>query len=184
MEAHQLPAAYTFSSTVRASSWVPSTFSSAALARSQALSAPFLQRCRPHVRFFGCLSYGHVKVLRNGFLRRNFEAVARLFSAPLFQLFLHSFVSLLFACVISFNMSFFKLLHCTLYHFFVLIKDEFISFWILFFSATTTLCMNIKYTLSFNDTWSRKNALKHIPASLSLLTLSSITMLILNKLNS
>ena len=107
---------------------VPCTFSSAVLAQSQVLSAPFLQRCRPHVGFFGCLSYGHVKVLRNGFLRRNFEAAARLFSAPLLRLFLHSFVFLLFACVVSFNMSLFKLLHCTLYYFFVLIKDEFISF--------------------------------------------------------
>ena len=123
--APQLPVPGTFSSTVRASSWVPCTFSSAALARSQALSAPFLQRCRPRVGFFGCLSYGHVKVLRNGFLRRNFEAAARLFSAPLLQLFLHSFVSLLFACVISFNMSLFKLLHCTLYYSFVLIRNEF-----------------------------------------------------------
>ena len=151
MEAYQLPAACTFSSTVRASSWVPGTFSLAALARSQALSAPFLQRCRPHVGFFGCLSYGHVKVLRNGFLRRNFEAAARLFSAPLFQLFLHSFVSLLFACVISFNMSFFKLLHCTLYCSFVLIRNEFVYSQIFSSSATTTLCMNIKYTLSLND---------------------------------
>ena len=104
---------------------VPGTFSSTALTRSQALSAPFLQRCRPHVGFFGCLSYGHVKVLRNGFLRRNFEAAAQLFSAPLLRLFLHSFVFLLFACVVSFNMSLFKLLHCTLYCSFVLIRNEF-----------------------------------------------------------
>ena len=54
------------------------------------LPAPFLQRCYSPVKFFCCLSYGHVKVLRNGFLRRHFGTAASLFSAPL------SFVSFSF----------------------------------------------------------------------------------------
>ena len=116
VEAHQLPTACTFSSTVRASSWVPGTFSSAALARSQALSAPFLQRCRPHVGFFGCLSYGHVKVLRNGFLKQHLGTAANLSSTLLLRLYLHSLVSFLFTYVVSFSISLFQLfiVHCTI----------------------------------------------------------------------
>ena len=96
--APQLPVPGTFSSTVRVSSWVPCTFSSAALARSQALSAPFLQRCRPHVGFFGCLSYGHVEVSRNSFLRQHLKTAANLSSAlPFF-----SFSS--FYCNFSFHL--------------------------------------------------------------------------------
>ena len=78
--APQLPAPCTFSSTVQAPSWVPGTFSSAALARSQMLSAPFLRRCRPLVGFFCCLSYGHVKVLRNGTLTQHLGTAANLSS--------------------------------------------------------------------------------------------------------
>ena len=115
VETHQLPAACTFSLTVRASSWVPCTFSSAALARSQALSTPFLQRW-PHVGFFGCLSYGHVKVLRNGFLKQHLGTAANLSSALLLRLYLHSLVSFLFTCVVSFSISLFQLfiVHCTI----------------------------------------------------------------------
>ena len=114
--APQLPVPDTFSSTVRASSWVPCTFSSAALARSQALSAPFLQRCRPHVGFFGCLSYGHVKVLRNGSLNQHLGAAANLSSVFLLRLYLHSLVSFLFTYVVSFSISLFQLsiVHCTI----------------------------------------------------------------------
>ena len=65
--------------------------------REVGLSAPFLQRCKPRVGLFGCLSYRHVKVLRNGSLRRNFEAAARLFPALPLRLFLYSLVSFLFA---------------------------------------------------------------------------------------
>ena len=113
--ASQLPAPCTFSSTVRASSWVPCTFSSAALARSQVLSAPFLQRCRPHVGFFGCLSYGHVKVLRNGFLTQLLGTAANLSSVLLLRLYLHSLVFFLFTHVVSFSISLFQLfiVHCT-----------------------------------------------------------------------
>ena len=116
VEAHQLPAACTFSSTVRASSWVPCTFSSAALARSQVLSAPFLQRCRPHVGFFGCLSYGHVKVLRNGFLNQHLGTAANLSSVLLLRLYLHSLVFFLFTYVVSFSISLSQLfiVHCTI----------------------------------------------------------------------
>ena len=116
VEAHQLPAVCTFSSTVRASNWVPGTFSSAALARGQVLSAPFLQRCRPHVGFFGCLSYGHVKVLRNGFLIQLLGTAANLSSALLLRLYLHSLVSFLFTYVISFSISLFQLfiIPCTI----------------------------------------------------------------------
>ena len=92
LPAPQLPAPYTFSSTVQAPSWVPCTFSSAALARSQVLSAPFLQRCMPFVGFFCCLSYGHVKVLRNGPLTQHLGTAANLSSVLLLQLYLHSLV--------------------------------------------------------------------------------------------
>ena len=117
VEAHQLPAACTFSSKVRASSWVPGTFSSAALARNQAFSAPFLQRCRPHVGFFGCLSYGHVKVFRNSFLKQHLGTAANLSSALLLRLYLHSLVSFLFTYVVSFSISLFQLfiVHCTIF---------------------------------------------------------------------
>ena len=114
--APQLPAPYTFSSRVQAPSWVPGTFSSAALAQSQVLSAPFLRRCRPLVGFFCCLSYGHVKVLRNGFLKQHLGAAANLSSALLLRLYLHSLVSFLFTYVISFSISLFQLfiVHCTI----------------------------------------------------------------------
>ena len=105
----QLPVPDTFSSTVRASSWVPCTFSSAALARSQALSAPFLQRCRPLVGFFCCLSYGHVKVLRNGSLTQHLGTAANLSSVLLLRLYLHSLVFFLFTYVVSFSISLFQL---------------------------------------------------------------------------
>ena len=116
VEAHQLPAACTFSSTVRASSWVPCTFSSAALARSQVLFAPFLQRCKPHIGFFGCLSYGHVKVLRNGFLKQHLGTAANLSSALPLRLYLHSLASFFFTYVVSFSISLFQLfiVHCTI----------------------------------------------------------------------
>ena len=114
--APQLPVPGTFSSTVRASSWVPCTFSSAALAQSQALSAPFLQRCRPHVGFFGCLSYGHVKVLRNGSLTQHLGTAANLSSVLLLRLYLHSLVFFLFTYVVSFSISLFQffIVHCTI----------------------------------------------------------------------
>ena len=107
--APRLPVPGTFSSTVRASSWVPCTFSSAALARSQVLSAPFLQRCRPHVGFFGCLSYGHIKVLRNGSLNRHLGTAANLSSAFPLRLYFHSLVSFLFTYVVSFSISLLQL---------------------------------------------------------------------------
>ena len=58
--------------------------------------APFLQRCRPEAGLFCCLSYRHVKVLRNGSPRRNFEAATRLSPAPILRLFLNSLVFSLF----------------------------------------------------------------------------------------
>ena len=111
----QLPVPGTFSSTVRASSWVPCTFSSAALARSQVLSAPFLQRCRPLVGFFCYLSYGHVNVLRNGSLTQYLGIAANLSSVLLLRLYLHSLVFFLFTYVVSFSISLFQLfiVHCT-----------------------------------------------------------------------
>ena len=114
--APQLPVPGTFSSTVRASSWVPCTFSSAALARSQALSAPFLQRCGPLVGLFCCLSYGHVKVLRNGSLTQHLGTAANLSSVLLLRLYLHSLVFFLFTYVVSFSVSLFQLfiVHCTI----------------------------------------------------------------------
>ena len=114
--APQLPAPCTFSSKVQASSWVPCTFSSAALARSQVLSAPFLRRCRPLVGFFYCLSYGHVKVLRNGFLTQHLGTAANLSSVLLLRLYLYSRVFFLFTYVVSFNVSLFQLfiVHCTI----------------------------------------------------------------------
>ena len=114
--APQLPAPCIFSSTVQAPSWVPCTFSSAALARSQVLSAPFLQRCRPLVGFFCCLSYGHVKVLRNGSLTQHLGTATNLSSVLLFRLYLHSLVSFLFIYVVSFSISLFQLfvVHCTI----------------------------------------------------------------------
>ena len=114
--APQLPAPCTFSSAVQASSWVPCTFSSAALARSQVLFAPFLQRCRPHVGFFCCLSYGHVKVLRNDSLTQHLGIAANLSSVLLFRTYLHSLVSFLFTYVVSFSISLFQLfvVHCTI----------------------------------------------------------------------
>ena len=114
--APQLPAPCTFSSTVQASSWVPCTFSSAALARSQVLSAPFLQQCGPLVGFFCCLSYGHVKVLRNGFLTQLLGTAANLSSVLLLRLYLHSLVFFLFTYVVSFSISLFQLfiVHCTI----------------------------------------------------------------------
>ena len=81
MEAHQLPV------------WPPT---------NTQLPTPFLQKCQSHVKFFCCLSYGHVKVLRNGFLRQHFGTAASLFSAPLLLLVLLSFVSFLFTSVVSF----------------------------------------------------------------------------------
>ena len=94
---------------------VPCTFSSAALARSQALSAPFLQRCRPLVGFFCCLSYGHVKVLRNGSLTQLLGTAANLSSALLPRLYLYSLVFFLFTYVVSFSISLFQLfiVYCT-----------------------------------------------------------------------
>ena len=62
----------------------------------------FSSKVLAHVRFFCCLSYGHVKVLRNGFLRQRLGIAASLFSAPLLLLLLHSLVSFLFAYVVSF----------------------------------------------------------------------------------
>ena len=114
--APQLPAPCTFSSTVQASSWVPCTFSSAALAPSQVLSAPFLRRCRPLVGFFCCLSYGHVKVLRNGSLTQRLGTAANLSSVLLLRLYLYSLVFFLFTYVVSFNVSLFQLfiVHCTI----------------------------------------------------------------------
>ena len=92
------------------------------------LSAPFLQRCKSQVRLFCCLSWRHVKVLRNGSPRRNFEVAARLSPAPILRPSLNSLIFSLLFYVVSFSMSLFKLFRCTLYCFFVLIKDEFISF--------------------------------------------------------
>ena len=92
VQALQLPVPGTFSSTVRTSSWVPCTFSSTALARSQVLSAPFLRRCRPLVGFFCCLSYGHVKELRSGSLTQHLGAAANLSSVLLLRLYLFSLV--------------------------------------------------------------------------------------------
>ena len=114
--APQLPAPCTFSSTVQASSWVPCTFSSAALARSQVLSAPFLRRCRPLVGFFCCLSYGHVKVLRNGTLTQHLGTAANLSSVLFLRLYLYLLVFFLFTYVVSFNVSLFQLfiVHCTI----------------------------------------------------------------------
>ena len=86
--APQLPAPYTFSSMVQAPGWVPGTFSSAAPARSQVLSAPFLRWRKPFVGFFCCLSYGHVKVLRNGSLTQRLGTAANLSSALLLRLYL------------------------------------------------------------------------------------------------
>ena len=116
VEAPQLPVPSTFSLTVRASSWVPCTFSSAALARSQVLSAPFLQQHRPLVGFFCCLSYGHVKVLRNGSPTQHLGTAANLSSVLLFRPYLHSLVSFLFTYVVSFSISLFQLfvVHCTI----------------------------------------------------------------------
>ena len=114
--ASQLLVPGTFSSTVPASSWVPCTFSSAALARSQVLSAPFLQWCRPHVGFFCCLSYGHVKILRNGFLTQLLGTAANLSSVLLLWLYLPSLVFFLFTYVVSFSISLSQLfiVHCTI----------------------------------------------------------------------
>ena len=114
--APQLPAPCTFSSTVQAPSWVPGTFSSVALARSQVLSAPFLRRCRPLVGFFYCLSYGHVKVLRNGTLTQHPGTAANLSSVLFLRLYLYPLVFFLFTYVISFNVSLFQLfiVHCTI----------------------------------------------------------------------
>ena len=114
--APQLPTPCTFSSTVQAPSWVPDTFSSAALARSQVLSAPFLRRCRPLVGFFCCLSYGHVKVLRNGPLTQHLGTAANLSSVLLLRLYLYPLVFFLFTYVVSFNVSLFQLfiVHCTI----------------------------------------------------------------------
>uniref|UniRef100_A0A7N2KQS8 Senescence-associated protein n=2 Tax=Quercus TaxID=3511 RepID=A0A7N2KQS8_QUELO len=80
------------------------------------LPAPFLQRCRPHVGFFGCLSYGHVKVLRNGFLTQLFGTAANLSSVLLLRLYLHSLVFFPFTHVVSFSISLFQLfiVHCTI----------------------------------------------------------------------
>ena len=115
-KAHQLPVPGTFSSTVRALSWVPCTFSSAALARSQALSAPFLQRCRALVGFFCCLSYGHVKVLRSDSLTQHLGTAANLSSVLFLRLYLCPLVFFLFTYVVSFNVSLFQLfiVHCTI----------------------------------------------------------------------
>ena len=115
--APQLPAPCTFSSMVQASSWVPCTFSSAALARSQVLSAPFLQQCGPLVGFFCCLSYGHVKVLRNGFLtltpRNSSQPLLYASSSALSS---SSCIYLFFTYVVSFSISSFQLfiVHCTI----------------------------------------------------------------------
>ena len=114
--APQLPAPCTFSSTVQALSWVPCTFSSAALAQNQVLSAPFLQHCRPLVGFFCCLSYRHVKVLRNGTLTQHFGVAANLFSVLLLRLYLYPLVFFLFTYVVSRNVSLFQLfiVYCTI----------------------------------------------------------------------
>ena len=77
---------------------VPGTFSSTVRARSQALYAPFLQRCRPLVGFFCCLSYGHVKVLRSGSLTQHLGTAANLSSVLLLRL-LSSF-----SCIFSFHL--------------------------------------------------------------------------------
>ena len=112
--APQLPAPCTFSSMVQAPGWVPCTFSSAALARSQALSAPFLTRCRPLVAFFFCLSYGHVKVLRNGSLTEHLGTTANLSSELSPRLSLHSLV-FSFTYVVNFSVSSLRLfiVYCT-----------------------------------------------------------------------
>ena len=75
----------------------------------------FLQRCRPQVGFFGCLSYGHVKVSRNSFLRQHLGTAANPSSVLLPRLSLYSLVSFLFAYVVSFSISLFQLfiVHCT-----------------------------------------------------------------------
>ena len=61
------------------------------------------------MEFFGCLSYGHVKVLRNSFLKQHLGTAANLSSALLLRLSLHSLVSFLFAYVVSFSISLFQL---------------------------------------------------------------------------
>ena len=91
------------------------------------LPAPFLLRCKPQVGFFCCLSRRHVKVLGNDLLRQHFGTAASLFSAPLLRLFLHFLVFFLSAYVFSFKCKLIQAFHCTLYCFFVLIKDEFVS---------------------------------------------------------
>ena len=48
-------------------------------------------------------SYGHVKVLRNGFRRQRAGTATSLFSAPLPLFFPHFLVSFLFAYVVSFQ---------------------------------------------------------------------------------
>ena len=60
------------------------------------LSAPLLLRRKPQVGLFYCLSWRHVKVLRNGSLRQNFEATARTFPASTLRLSLNSLVFSLF----------------------------------------------------------------------------------------
>ena len=78
--------------------------------------APFLRRCRPQVGFFGCLSYGHVKVLRNSFLRQHLGTTANLSSALLLRLSLHPSIPFLFAYAVSFSISLFQLfiVNCTI----------------------------------------------------------------------
>ena len=112
--APQLPAPYTFSSTLSAGSWALCAFSLTVLARSQALPAPFLQRCRALDGFFCCLSYGHVKVLRSGFLTQHLGTAASLSSVLFPRLYLHSLV-FLFTYVVIFSISLFQLfiVHCT-----------------------------------------------------------------------
>ena len=114
VKAHQLPAPYTFSSTLSAGSWALCAFSSTVLARSQALPAPFHQRCRALVGFFCCLSYGHVKVLQSGSLTQHLGTAANLSSMLFPRLYLHSLV-FLFTYVVIFSISLFQLfiVHCT-----------------------------------------------------------------------
>ena len=78
--------------------------------------APFLQRYRPLVGFFCCLSYGHVKVLRNGSLTQHLGTAANLSSVLLLRLYLYSLVFFFFfTYVVSFSISLFQLfiVHCT-----------------------------------------------------------------------
>ena len=83
MEAHQLPAPCTFSSTVLASSWAPCTFSSTVLAPSWVLLLPELQACKSIEEWFSWTPFQNCYI------------------PPLFSV--HSLVSFLFPYVVSFQ---------------------------------------------------------------------------------